>query len=295
MRILLTGASGFLGGYLLRELRQHHAVTTLGRAASNDTRCDLSLSVPVLPEVDMVVHAAGKAHVVPRTDAERKAFFDVNVKGTENLIRGLHASRRRPDTVVFFSTVAVYGLEHGLGIDEDSPARGGTPYADSKIQAEELLRAWGASTGVGVLILRIPLIAGTDAPGNLGAMTRAMRRGYYLRIGDGRARKSMVNASDLARFVPALQGLEGTYNLTDGHHPSLAELDTLIAEKLGRKVRSLPDRMADLLARLGDAVPAFPFNSYRLEKLRRELTFSDEKARRELGWSPRTVLETFKA
>ena len=291
MKILLTGASGFLGGHLLKRLVQENKVVTLGRAAGNDIRCDLSTAIPMLPYSEMVVHAAGKAHVVPKTDAEAKAFWEVNLTGTQHLLRALEACPQKPATIVFFSTVAVYGLDHGTDVDEGHPTIGGTPYADSKIAAESMLREWGATHGVGIVILRIPLISGAGAPGNLGAMWKAMKRGYYLRIGDGMARKSMVNASDLAALLPTLLGREGTYNLTDGLHPSLAELDSLMARRLGRKVRSIPDGIASILARVGDRIPGFPFNSYRYEKLKRHLTFSDVKARRELGWAPVPVLE----
>ena len=293
MRILLTGASGFLGQFLYQELSQSHEVVTVGRDPINQICTDLSAAIPSLPDVDMVVHAAGKAHVVPKTAEESKAFFDINVRGTRHLLEGLNDCGEKPQTFVFVSTVAVYGLDTGTDIDEESPTLGGSPYADSKIQAEQLLKQWGAAHGVQVLILRIPLIAGKGAPGNLGAMVQALRRGYYFRIGNGSGRKSMVNAIDLARFIPTLLGKEGTYNLTDGHHPSLAELDSLLAAQLDKKVHSIPDGIADGLAWLGDQLPRFPINTYRLDKLRRHLTFSDAKARRELGWSPQPVLQSF--
>lgn len=232
MRILLTGGSGFLGRHLQERLVGENEVVTLGRSVENDIRCDLSTAIPLLPSADMVVHAAGKAHVVPKTDAEAKAFWDVNLTGTQNLLRAIEACPEKPVTIVFFSTVAVYGLDHGTDVDETYPTLGGTPYADSKIAAESMLREWGATHGVGIVLLRIPLISGAGAPGNLGAMWKAMKRGYYLRIGDGMARKSMVNASDLAALLPSLLGREGTYNLTDGCHPSLAELDSLMAGAL---------------------------------------------------------------
>ena len=78
---------------------------------------------------------------------------------------------------------------------------GGTPYADSKIQAEELLREWGKLNNVNMLILRLPLLVGENPPGNLGSMIRAIKKGYYFRIGDGSARRSMVLAEDIAEVV----------------------------------------------------------------------------------------------
>ena len=290
MRILLTGASGFLGGVVRRTISRHEIIR-VGRHSDDHIRCDLSTEVPDLVEADIVVHAAGKAHTVPKTRSESDAFFNVNAEGTRNLLRGLSKLGSRPRQFVLASTVAVYGVEIGESIDEGHPLLGNTPYAASKIEAEKAVQEWGESSGTPVAILRLPLVVGPDAPGNLGAMVSHMRRGTYLRIGDGSARRSMVLAEDVALLIQSLSGASGTFNLTDGRNPSIAELDSALAKALGRRVHVLPSFAASILAGLGDWIPGAPFNTYRLDKLRHSLTFSDDKAVQLLRWAPRSVLE----
>ncbi|NMB72610.1 MAG: NAD(P)-dependent oxidoreductase, partial [Bacteroidales bacterium] len=138
--------------------------------------------------------------------------------------------------------------------------------------------------------LRLPLIAGPDAPGNLGSMIRAIRKGYYVRFGPSSARRSIVLASDLALFIPSLANVTGIYHLTDGMHPTYRELEEYIATRFNRKIRDLPSGLVKTAAMAGDWIPWIPVNSSRLKKLSYTLTFSDDKARRELGWNPRPVV-----
>lgn len=83
----------------------------------------------------MVLHACGKAHIVPRTEEEKQAFFDVNYTGTIHLCEALERVGG-PKALIFISTVAVYGYESGEMITEEHPLNGDTPYAKSKIMAE---------------------------------------------------------------------------------------------------------------------------------------------------------------
>lgn len=290
MKILLTGGGGFLGKIIIQELENSHELISLGRDISNQIRCDLSKEIPKIPQVDMIIHAAGKAHVVPKTKAENQDFFDVNLQGTSNLLEGIS---QYPRSFVFISTVAVYGLEEGFDIDESSSLEGDSPYAKSKIAAENLVRNWGIQNQVKVLILRLPLIVGCNPPGNLGAMIKTIRSGLYRRIGEGSAKKSMVLAQDIARALPEWLNKNGTYNLTDGVHPSMAQLDGALAQKLGKKVRKIPVWPLSAIAKLGDLIPGFPLNTYRLSKISKSLTFSDSKAKTDLNWSPRSVLDHF--
>lgn len=289
MKILMTGASGFLGGIMKRTLETHDIIT-VGRHPEDNILCDLSQAIPGLVESDIVVHAAGKAHVIPKDRSEEEAFFNVNLEGTKNLLKGINKLESLPAGFVFISTVAVYGVETGTLISEDHPLSGNTPYALSKIKAEQEVLSWGASSGVPVTILRLPLVVGPGAPGNLGAMVRHLQRGTYLRIGNGAARRSMVLAEDVALLIPGLLGRSGIYNLTDRMNPSIAELDSVIAAKMHKKILVIPSYVASFLAKLGDIIPRSPFNTYRFDKLRQSLTFTDDKAVKEFDWTPRSVL-----
>lgn len=297
---LLTGGSGFLGAMIRDKLLdQGCIVTTLGRSKTNDIRCDLAKGTPTITKpFDIVIHNAGKAHLVPKTYGQKKEFADVNVAGTENLLLALQVLEKIPEAVVFISTIAVYGVTRGENITEDHPLEANDPYGRTKIQAEGLIREWCSQYDVSLTILRLPLIIGSNPPGNLGAMIRAMRKGLYVSIAGGKAKKSMVLAEDVASFIPAAANNPGTYNLTDGYHPCFRELELLIAKQADVKAPSdIPYWTARLLGLVGDVLDGIfpgksPVTSNKIEKLVSTLTFDDERARR-IGWQPREILKHF--
>jgi GlcNAc-P-P-Und epimerase len=293
MNILLTGAHGFLGKHILNNLTAHQVIT-VGRHPNDDVSADITRTIPNLPSANMIVHVAGKAHIIPKKREETNAFHLVNDQGTRLLCDAILKMDSLPETFVFASTVAVYGLETGENINEEQFLNGHTPYALSKINAEKYLEDWGRSNGINIVILRLPLIVGKNAPGNLGAMVRNIRRGTYARIGDGEARRSMVLASDIATLMPHLMGKQGVYHLTDGIDPSFAMLEDHIAGSFGKRIHAIPPSFASMLARIGDLIPGSPFNTYRYSKLRHSLTFSHAKAVAELGWNPTPILQGFR-
>ncbi len=297
-KILVTGASGFLGSVISRTLfEMQHSLTTIGISDTDDFYCDLATSIPNLKsDFDWIIHVAGKAHVVPKNAKEIADFFRVNLEGTKNLLSGIEQSGKLPLSIVFISTVAVYGVEFGTNITEEFPLLGTSPYAQSKIQAEEYLKSWCSKNNVILGILRPSLIADKNPPGNLGAMIKGIKTRKYFRIGNGLAKKSVLMAEDLARIIPKLAEVGGVYNLCDNHHPSFAELEELIAKQLNKKIpRSIPYGVAKSLALVGDLIGnKFLINSSKLEKITKSLTFSNEKAKRDLGLKPLDVLQNFK-
>jgi nucleoside-diphosphate-sugar epimerase len=298
LNILITGATGFLGKIIADVLISHkNEIISIGRHNNNTIISDLSLNPPILikQDLDTVIHAAGKAHSIPRNDKEIKAFFDVNVTGTKNLLAGIENSGSFPNSFIFISTVAVYGKENGVKINEDSPLLAKDPYGLSKIQAEQLVLDWCKKNNVTCTILRLPLLIGENPPGNLGAMIKAIKKGYYFNIGGGLARKSMVVAEDVANIVFKASSIGGIYNLTDGYHPSFYELSIAIA-KQNRKTKplNLPYGIAKGISFFGDVVGSkFPLNSNKLKKITSDLTFDDSRAREVLGWQPSKVIDWF--
>lgn len=296
MTLLFTGASGFLGNNVKPLLEKEYAVTTVGLTDADDCKVNLAKEIPTLENVyDIVLHAAGKAHVVPKTEAEKQAFFDVNYQGTVNLCKALEKNGV-PKAFIFISTVAVYGLDYGVDITEAHPLTGDTPYAKSKIMAEEYLTQWCAEHNVRLGIIRPSLIAGPNPPGNLGAMIKGIKSGAYLSINRGRAKKSVLMVQDIARLVPLLAEKGGTYNVCDSYNPSFGELEELISKQLGKKrPMSIPYWIAKCLALAGDCLGSkVPINSLKLNKIVKPLTFSNAKARKELGWEPIDVLADFR-
>lgn len=296
MKLLFTGASGFLGINILELLRQRYLITTVGLTAIDNIQCNIAEEIPELSEkYDIVLHAAGKAHSVPKTEAESKVFFDVNLLGTKHLCAALE-NTGLPKSFIFISTVAVYGIETGENITEDYPLNGTSPYALSKIQAEQFLKEWCGINNVTLTILRPSLIAGPNPPGNLGAMIKGISTGKYLSIGDGKARKSVLMVQDIANLIPLVADKGGVYNVCDSHHPSFRELEELICKQLNKSsVISVPFYIAKLLAILGDLLGKYaPINSDKLSKITKSLTFSNEKAKKELAWESIDVIKNFK-
>jgi len=294
--VIITGGSGFLGRQVSACLNKEHML--LGFSGKGGTvQCDLRHQVPRIPaEVQHVIHLAGRAHAVDLKKSEIEEFYQVNVQGTLNLLKGLENSRGTIQQVVYASTVAVYGLAQGENISEKEPKLGTTPYAKSKLEAEGILHKWAEKHGVKLLILRLPLIAGPNPPGNLGVMINALKRNRYLSIGEGAARRSMVMGTDVGRLCSRLKGSEdGIYNLTDGCHPSIRELEQLICNQLGRSLpRRIPRCVAKAIGSCGDFFGRYsPVNSNKIDKLLSTLTFTDSVAKRQLDWNPRSVIDNF--
>lgn len=296
MKLLFTGASGFLGNNVCPLLRNNYSVSTIGLTSQDDYTVNLAKEIPTLQErYDIVLHAAGKAHSVPKNESERQLFFDVNLQGTKNLCTALEKAGV-PQSFIFISTVAVYGCDDGENITEDHVLDGTTAYALSKIQAELYLQEWCKKYSVKLGIIRPSLLAGSNPPGNLGAMINGIRSGRYLSIAEGRCRKSVLMVQDIARLVPLLAEKGGIYNVCDSYHPTFHELENVVCSQLGKsKPLSIPYWLAKSIALVGDVLGnKAPINSLKLDKITKTLTFSNEKAVRELGWKPMSVLDNFK-
>lgn len=304
MKALLTGATGFLGQYILNALEaQGYTVTTLGRQPVADRpfiQADLAdPEAPLtLPEAyQRVIHAAGQAHVVPASAAEAKPFWDLNDRGTRKLLEALEAGSSFPDQLIFISSVSVYGLEAGTNLPEDTPALATNPYGASKRKAEEAVLRWCDQHKVNGLILRLPLVAGRNPPGNLGSILNAIQQGKYFGIGHGQARKSMVLAADVAELTARVHQAKGIYHLTDGVHPSFRELEQVIQQSTGKRIpTNLPKAVAAAMGKGGDwgsrlLGRKLPFDSGVYRKMTQSLTFADQEAREHLNWRPRSVLQ----
>ena len=295
-KLLFTGGTGFLGYNAKPVLDQMYEVTTIGITDRDVLKANFAKDVPTLPcHYDIVLHAAGKAHIYPKTPEEVQSFYDINYQGTVNLCLALEKVGA-PKAFVFISTAGVYGIDNGDFVTEDYPLAGEEPYQKSKIMAEAFLTEWCAKNGVTLGILRPSLMAGKNAPGNLGAMVNGIKTGKYLSINHGKARKSLLMAEDIANLVPLVAVRGGVYNVCDDEHPSFGQLEELIAKQLGKhKPISIPYWFAKCIALFGDVVGSwFPLNSKRLAKIVESDTISNEKAKRELGWQPMSVMENYK-
>ena len=105
-------------------------------------------------------------------------------------------------------------------------------------------------------------------------MIKGIKCGTYFSIGGGRARKSMVLAEDVAKLIAECPDVSGICDLTDGYHPSFAELESMICEQLKRpRPFNMPFGLAKLLGKIGDFIALFTVNSDTVNKITQELTF----------------------
>ena len=132
-KLLFSGASGFLGHNVVPILSKQYDITTIGITRHDNIKANIAQEVPSLSEkYDVILHAAGKAHVYPKNQEEIQSFYDVNYEGTVNICKALEKVGL-PKSFIFISTLDVYGLAVGECIDETYPKNPKTHYAISKI------------------------------------------------------------------------------------------------------------------------------------------------------------------
>ncbi len=294
--ILLTGDNGFLGRYIRSDFNNNAIPFQTINRNKADYKLDLSTSVPNFHnKFDTVIHCAGAAHKVPKNQLESAFIYNTNIKLTENLILGLEKIGL-PKNFVFISSVSVYGLSNGVLINENNDLIASDPYGKSKIICEKIIIDWCIKNNIKYTTLRLPLLVGTNPPGNLGDMINAIKRNYYFNISNINSKKSMLLAQDVAGIILKASEIGGIYNLTDGYHPTFVELSNYISAQLNKgKVLSLPYIFIKLVALIGDTlIPFLPINSKKLSKMANDLTFDDTKAKNAFNWQPTKVLEGFK-
>jgi nucleoside-diphosphate-sugar epimerase len=292
MNCLLTGSNGFLGRVINHELSKKCVVFGLSKN-TGDYKVNLVEQVPDFNhQFDIVVHAAGKAHSSSKKTKHVDDFYKVNVQGTQNLLKGLEKSLILPKSFLFISTVAVYGINEGCYINENTPLLAEDAYGQSKIMAENIVMDWCFKNNIICTIFRLPLVVGSNPPGNLGALVNGIRRGYYFNIAGRNARKSMVLSEDVAKIILISANIGGVYNLTDGYHPTFLEISTHIATQLGKPMPiCLPFSLMRFIAQIGDLFGVESLiNTPKLNKIISDLTFDDNKARTNIGWVSNCVL-----
>lgn len=283
---LVTGSTGFIGKYVVRELLQaDFEVTTLARGEQADIRCDLSSDEPDFDNrrFNLVVHVAGTT--------DESLADAVNNTGTRNLAKSLE--KNPPESFVFISSASVYGVTEGENIDESHPLVPTTEYGRSKLAAERLLADWAAKNNVVLTILRPVMTLGTGMTGQLMTMARGIDRGTYLNIKGNESRRSVVHAIDVAKVVEKVAPIGGTFNVADGCDPRLIDLaEALSARIRGKRIPAIAEKWFRLAAKVGDLLGGhFPIDSKGLAKLTKTLTFSSERLQKAIDWQPISVVE----
>ncbi len=297
-RVLVTGASGFVGSALCeRLLKKKWLVTSVSRTLKTPESVAVGEIGPAtdwafaLRQAEVVVHCAARAHIMSDKAADPLAEFrTVNVQGTLHLARqSVVAGVKR---FVYLSSIGVNGVQTTAGqvfseVDVPCPHNA---YALSKLEAEQGLRLIASETGLELVIIRPPLVYGYGAPGNFASLLRAVHRGWPLPFGSVHNQRSLVALDNLVDFIILCinhpQATSQTFLVSDGHDLSTADLLRGLARAAGISSRLIPVPVwalhagADLLGQ-GDV----------MQRLCGNLQVDISKARSLLGWTPPVSVE----
>ena len=298
-RVLVTGASGFVGAAVRRRLANETnwsvracsrtPPATEGPDAEWVTGGDLSAATewqPLLSDVDVVVHLAARVHVMSSSAGDTGSYQLVNVQGTRRLAEQAAAAGVR--RFVFLSSVKVHG-EAGR-FTEDSPMDPADPYGVSKRDAEAALRDVGRCTGLEVAIIRSPLVHGPGVKANFRSLMNAVHRGRPLPFASIANRRSLVGVDNLADLIAVCvqhpKAASEAFLVSDGEDVSTPELVRRMAAAAGCSARLLP--VPASILRTAAAVLG---RSAAMDRLTGSLTVDISKARRVLEWVPPVPLD----
>ncbi|WP_260583179.1 NAD-dependent epimerase/dehydratase family protein [Sphingopyxis sp. PET50] len=290
---LVTGANGFVGGEIVRQLRDQGApvrsavrrAAEPGDAAIGDIGPDTDWR-SALAGVERVIHCAARVHQMDDKGADPLAAFRaVNRDGTAALAR--QAAEAGVKRLVFLSSIKVNGETTGgrgpfTADDRPDPQ---DPYGVSKWEAEQALHAIAAETGLEVTVIRPPLVYGPGVRANFARMVSWVARGRPLPFGLCRNQRSLVAVSNLASLAvaasrhPAAAGT--TLLASDGETVSVRDLLARIGTAFGRPARLFP--VPPPLLRLAGSVTG---QRAAIDRLCDPLVVDGEAARQLLGWHP---------
>jgi nucleoside-diphosphate-sugar epimerase len=307
MKVLVTGATGFVGRHLVTRLvNTGHEVRALVSPGRNDSWLR-QLGVEIVngyvedrTAVDRAVEARQIVfHLAAKTESlgllSRKDVRAVNIQGTENIARA--ALRARVDRLVYSSSVSVYGrVRHNHKIDEETEPRPDSPYGESKVRAEQIIQSCQREDRLPAVVARLSTVWGTGAISWLGLFQRIAAQQFSI-FGEGTNHHHLVDVDDIVDgllLCSSVQGVEGrTYILAGPQSVPLRDLVRMISHEVG--VASSPVCRS-----------AFPLHVYKVlngwttSVLGRNLPRSDRlaiflgdrsfdiaRARTELGYSPK--------
>ncbi|UTF60747.1 NAD-dependent epimerase/dehydratase family protein [Gilvimarinus sp. DA14] len=254
MKVLVTGADGFAGNHIVKRLRKSgYAVIAASRNQHGDDPLTTDAyglsSISSVAEwserlagCDAIVHAAGKAHVFGSPGEDAATFHDANVVFTEKLAQAaVNAGVKR---FIQLSSVSVYAVDPLSELTESCSLNPSTEYGRSKLAAEKVLQKTLDPCSIQYIILRMPLVYGVGAKGNMRRLLRLVSRGYPLPLANVHNRRTMLSVNNLTAFIDhALTSMiteSGHFNLADPESLATPEILRCLASGLQCKPRLFP-------------------------------------------------------
>lgn len=296
-RLLLTGSSGFVGRAILDELlsRDEFELKVITRKAPSfkarpvnvelvDDLKSVQSWAQILDGIDVIIHAAGRAHVINELSVDPlNEFRKINVDVT--LLLANQAAAMGVKRFIFISSIGVNGRYSTKPFDADDHVNPNEPYSLSKYEAELGLKKIAQETDLEVVIIRPPLVYSSCAPGNFHRLLSLVKRNILLPMGGIKNRKSFISIGNLVDFVVLCLthplAANQTFVVADGEDISTPQLIQLIAVGMSKKIYMLP--VPIFLLRLG-AIILGRKNVY--HQLCCDLQVDISKAKRVLGWVP---------
>jgi len=227
MKILLTGASGFIGGYFFKEkYKNKFNIKTF--SFQNDNFDDLDLS-----DIDVVVHLSALVHQMQ--GAKKELYENINVNNTIKL--ALKAKNIGVKHFIFMSTIKVYGEESNTIYNEFTECKPRDNYGQSKLKAEkELLKI--ETNGFKISIIRTPIVYGYEVKGNIQSLIKLISKFNILPFKDINNKRSMVYVGNLSYLIYQIiiQGKRGVFLASDTEVISTSEFMKLIAKYLNKNL-----------------------------------------------------------
>ncbi|WP_440998047.1 NAD-dependent epimerase/dehydratase family protein [Arhodomonas sp. SL1] len=306
MRILVTGATGFVGGHLVRHLAARTGVdvaavvrdcpATRGSwPAGVELVSGLDLDAAsgwrsALEGVDVVVHLAGLAHCNPSDREEIEQFYRVNALGTEMLAKAAASAGVR--RLVYLSTIGVHGSppSEQEALSERSGINPETPYAASKLEGEQRLATVLGDCATDFVIVRSPLVYGPGAPGNMQRLRRLAASGLPLPLAGLQSRRSFIGVTNLCDVLTRLgtdpRASRESFIAGDGEDVTVAGFLEAI-----RRASGMPPRLFRLPPRWLGGGARLAGRESDLRKLTDSIRVDTSRLRVRLGWRPPLDLE----
>ena len=288
MRILITGIHGFVGGNLVKALADGNTIYGLDIVAPEKEGVTKTyswddLDKGLVPEVDAIIHLAGKAHDT-KNKSKAQVYFDINTGLTERIYDYYVKSDAKK--FIFFSSVkAAADFVPGDVLTEDVVPAPVGPYGESKIKAEEYIKAH--PTDKRVYILRPCMIHGPGNKGNLNLLYSVVKKGIPWPLGAFENRRTFTSIDNLSFIIGGLLEKEvesGIYHIADDEALSTNELIEVMCGAMGKKARiwRINRGLMEGCAKIGDMLH-LPLNTDRLNKLTENYVASNNKIKRALG------------